>query len=86
MYQVVFTSKAKKSLERIDKKQVIMIMAWISKNLIDTANPRKEGKALKGKYQSLWRYRIGNYRILASIEDQELLILLVEIGHRRKIY
>ena len=86
MFKVELSSKAKKNLAKLEKKQAIMIAAWIRKNLKDCDNPRLYGKALQGKYKSLWRYRVGEYRIIASIEDRKLIILLLEIGHRKEIY
>lgn len=86
MYKVELSSKAKKNLAKLEKKQAIMIAAWIRKNLIDCDNPRLYGKALQGKYKSLWRYRVGEYRIISNIEDGKLVILLLEIGHRKEIY
>ncbi|MEF9988396.1 MAG: type II toxin-antitoxin system RelE/ParE family toxin, partial [Christensenella sp.] len=62
------------------------IKSWIGKNLIGCDNPRLYGKALQGKYKTLWRYRVGDYRIIVNIEDEKLVILLLEIGHRKEIY
>ena len=55
-------------------------------NLIDTVNPRLHGKALQGEYSGLWRYRVGKYRIIANIQDETITILIVDIGHRSRIY
>ncbi|WP_353956540.1 type II toxin-antitoxin system mRNA interferase toxin, RelE/StbE family, partial [uncultured Varibaculum sp.] len=54
--------------------------AWVEKNLVNTAEPRKYGKALKGKFSGYWRYRVGNYRLITEIRDRELIIVLVERG------
>lgn len=85
-YQVVYTKKAIKSLEKIDKAQQRLIIAWIEKNLINTEDPRTLGKSLKGSLKSYWRYRVGNYRILADINDNEIKIIIFNIGHRKNIY
>lgn len=63
-----------------------MIMNWIKKNLLDCTNPRIHGKALTGDFSGIWRYRVGDYRILAEIRDDEVVIILMETGHRREIY
>jgi len=86
MYKVELSSKAKKNLAKLEKKQAIMITAWIRKNLSGCDNPRLYGKAMQGKYKTLWRYRVGEYRIIAHIEDGKMVILLLKIGHRKKIY
>ncbi len=85
-YKVEFTKSAIKDLKKIDKKDSTKIAAWIKKNLVDCENPRQYGKALKGNLSDSWRYRIGNYRILAHIEDDRVVITVVNIGHRKEIY
>lgn len=49
-------------------------------------DPRAPGKALTGRFSGLWRYRVGDYRIICKIEDDRLVVLVVEVGHRRDIY
>lgn len=85
-YKVIVTEKAKKQLAKMDKTAANMIFRWISKNLTNTNNPRSHGKRLKGNLQEYWRYRIGDWRLLATIEDDQLIILVVEVGHRKEIY
>ncbi len=86
IYQVLFAQNAKKDLKKLDKFQAKLIKKWIVENLINQSDPRKSGKALKGTLQGLWRYRVGDYRIIAEIKDNELIILLIQIGHRKDIY
>ena len=63
-----------------------MLVNWINKNLENCENPFFTGKVLKGNLINFWRYRVGDYRIIANIEDEKLIILLVKIGHRRDVY
>jgi mRNA interferase RelE/StbE len=49
-------------------------------------DPRDLGTALTGDFKGCWRYRVGDYRIICSLEDQELIVLVLEIGHRREVY
>ena len=49
-------------------------------------NPRATGKALQGEFSGLWRYRVGDYRLICEIRENELVILVLEIGHRKNIY
>jgi mRNA interferase RelE/StbE len=86
MYQVQFTSTVLKSLQKMDKQIAKMIIAWIEKNLEGCDNPRLHGKGLKGDRKDVWRYRIGNYRLLANINDKAITILLVDVGHRKNVY
>ena len=85
MYQVVYTAKALKSLEKLDKKQARLIVSWIEKNLINCSNPRFIGKHIKGDLAD-WRYRVGNYRLLCNIVDDTITIEVINIGHRKDIY
>lgn len=85
-YKVEFERNARKTLKKMDPHQARIIMAWIKKNLVDTENPRLHGKGLVANHSGEWRYRIGNYRLIADINDQTITILILEIGHRKDIY
>lgn len=86
MYRVAFTEKALKSLKKLDPNVSKMILAWIRKNLEDCTDPRQHGKALAGDHSGQWRYRVGDYRLIAEIKDDEIIILVLNIGHRKNIY
>lgn len=83
---VRYEKNAQKALKKMDKHQAGLIMSWISKNLNEIAFPRHHGKALAGNKSGQWRYRVGDYRIIAHIDDDTITILVLEIGHRREIY
>ena len=85
-YHIVYTKKAIKSLKKVDKAQQRLIIAWIEKNLMNAEDPRALGKSLKGNLKAYWRYRVGNYRILADIDDADIKIIVFNIGHRKDIY
>lgn len=78
--------KAVKSLAKIDHKKAEKIWHFLEVELPAMPNPRLSGKALQGNLKGLWRYRVGNYRLIAQLKDHELLILVVEIGHRKSVY
>ena len=86
IYQIVTTDKFDKSFKKLDKQTQKIIKAWIEKNLVGCENPRIHGKGLTANKSGQWRYRVGDYRILAEIRDNELVLVLVEVGHRRRIY
>lgn len=73
-------------MEKRDPMEALRIFNWIGKNLVDCDDPRRTGKALTGQFKGSWRYRVGNYRILAEIHDDELIILVIDIGHRSTAY
>lgn len=85
-YRVVYEKKAVKNLAKIDKRQQHMIVSWIEKNLQNSSDPKQYGKSLKGSLKDYWRYRVGNYRILADINQEEVKIIIINIGHRKDIY
>ena len=85
-FHVGFTEMAKRELKKIDKYTNSMLLGWIRKNLEGCENPRQHGKALTANRSGQWRYRIGDYRMIAEIQDSEVLILILNVGHRRDIY
>lgn len=85
-YQVVYEKRDVKSLSKIDKEQQRMIVFWIEKNLKGTTHPKQHGKALKGALKDYWCYRVGDYRILADTDEDEIKIIVVNIVHRKDIY
>lgn len=86
MYELEFSKEALKQLKKMDKSVSRVILAWLSKNIEHTENPRQHGKGLTADKSGLWRYRVGDYRILVKIEDEKLVVYAVTIGHRRDIY
>ncbi|HFI0648154.1 TPA: type II toxin-antitoxin system RelE/ParE family toxin [Streptococcus suis] len=85
-YRLELTKRAMKDLAKLDKPTQALIVKWLQQNLQDTTTPRVQGKALTGQLSHLWRYRVGNYRILAEIHDNTITIEVVKIGHRKDIY
>lgn len=77
MYKVIFEKKAEKKLKKIDILHQRIILNWITKNLQNITNPRIYGKPLKSKLKEYWRYRIGDYRLIADINDGEVKILII---------
>ena len=74
-YKVVFSERAKKQLTKLDKHISALIIGWLEKNIQNCDNPRAHGKAL-----------VGDYRLICEIKDNEVLVLILNIGHRREIY
>lgn len=85
-YNVVFSETAKKQLKKMDKHTAALILGWIRKNLEGCTNPRQHGKALLANKSGQWRYRVGDYRLIAHIEDEKIIILILNVGHRRDVY
>ncbi|HEK9390034.1 TPA: type II toxin-antitoxin system RelE/ParE family toxin [Streptococcus equi subsp. equi] len=85
-YKVLFTKKAKKQFKKLDRSTAKQLYQWIMTNLDGTDNPRRYGKALQANRTGEWRYRLGNYRILAEIIDDEVVIEVFKIEHRSSVY
>ena len=85
-YKVIIRRKTEKQLNKLDDSMKLKIMRYIKQNLNNTDNPKKFGKALRYNLKGFWRYRVENYRIIAKIEKDELVILIVQIDKRDKIY
>lgn len=87
-WKVTLAETAKKQLIKLSKKnpqQAQQILNYL-KTLTTLDNPRDRGKGLVGDLSGMWRYRVGDYRIICHINSGELLITALEIGHRREIY
>ena len=85
-YKVIIRQKAEKQLNKLDDSMKLKIMRYIKQNLNNTDNPKKFGKALRYNLKGFWRYRVENYRIIAKIEEDKLVILIVQVDKRDKIY
>ncbi|MBC1333905.1 type II toxin-antitoxin system RelE/ParE family toxin [Listeria booriae] len=85
-YQVRTTPRFEKQLSKLDKQVSRTILRWLAKHIDGADNPCISGKPLLGKYAGQWRYRVGDYRVICQINDGELIILALEVGHRSGIY
>ncbi len=81
-----FDERALKELRKLGKQAQRDIVAYLDERVAGDGDPRRFGKGLKADLAGLWRYRVGDYRILCLIEDHELLVLVVAVGHRRDVY
>lgn len=85
-YTVEYSEKARKCLRKLDQATRVLIKSWIDKNLVDCEDPRRFGKGLTANRSGQWRYRVGDYRILVNISGRQLLILVIDIDHRSRVY
>ena len=79
-----FDERALKELKKLGHQAQRDIVAYLDERI--ATDPRRFGKGLKADLAGLWRYRVGDYRILCQIKDRELLVLVVAVGHRKDIY
>ncbi len=85
-WSVELTVTARKQLRKLDRTWQSNILDYLEDEVAPLANPREKGKALVGDKKGLWRFRVGDYRVLCQILDQELVIVAVTIGHRKDVY
>ena len=85
-YSVKYKKSALKKLNKLDAPVRERIKIWIDNNLNGCENPRIHGKALSGEWHGYWRYRVGDYRIIAQIKDEKIIIVVVKIDKRDEIY
>lgn len=83
-WQIKWDDSAVKQLRKLDKQIQDRIISYLKKIALE--NPRKQGKPLVGDKTRFWRYRMGEYRIICRIIDNELVVLIVAVGHRKEIY
>ena len=86
VYKLDFSKRFDRQFSKLDKSTQRYIFNWLIKHLDNVENPRYSGKSLTGNKQGLWRYRIGNYRVIVDISDTNCVIIAVEVGHRKFIY
>lgn len=86
-WTIELTPEARADLKKLDAREARRILKFLHRRLQGLDNPRALGKALQGSALSgLWRYRVGDYRILCCIQDAELIVLVVAAEHRREVY
>lgn len=86
-WKVEFTIAAERAMGNLDKTNAKRIYKFLHERLVDLPDPRLLGKPLKGqKYNDNWRFRVGDYRVIAEIKDDVVTILVVGVGHRREVY
>jgi mRNA interferase RelE/StbE len=84
-WRVLFIPAAEKQLTKLPLKDQERIAKYLRERVLTDSNPRRHAKALAGG-DHFWRFRVGNYRLIAEIRDSTFVILLVKIAHRREVY
>ena len=83
---IEYAETARKQLRKLDRLTARRIVDFMDERIAPNANPRAMGKALKGPLGDLWRYRVGDYRVLCDLQDNVLTVLVLRIGNRREVY
>lgn len=85
-WKIEFLPEAAKELKKLDRAVTARIIKTLEERIAVLDDPRTLGTALVGEHAGYWRWRIGDYRVVARIEDERVLILVVRVAHRREVY
>ena len=85
-WTIEYDKRAVKELKKLDAQTQREILDYFDNRVAVAENPRQFGKPLAAGFASLWRYRIRDYRVICKIENERLVVLLLRIGHRSKVY
>ena len=86
-WKVELSEETSRQLDKLDPQIARRILKFLHERVARLDNPRSIGEALRGsKLGEFWKYRVGDYRLICSIEDKRILILVLRVGHRREIY
>ena len=85
-WKVEFGRDAQKELEKLDKPVSRRILRFLDQRVARLDDPRKIAERLRGSLSEFWRYRVGDYRIICSLEHDRFVVLVLRIGHRREVY
>lgn len=85
-WNIEWDDRARKELRKLDTSVQKEILSYLRIRIAGSDNPRLFGQSLTGNKSGLWRYRVGNYRIICRIEDDALVVFVIGVGHRKEVY
>ena len=85
-WKIEFAESAQKELKALDRKAQRDITNYLRNRIATDEDPRRFGDPLRKSLSGLWKYRVGNYRIICDIQNDVLIVLVIRIGHRSKVY
>ena len=86
VWRVEFLAEAARELRKLGPEPERLVLRYLRQRIAVADDPRRFGRPLTGDLKGFWRYRVGDYRIVASIEDDRFIVLVVTVGHRREVY
>jgi mRNA interferase RelE/StbE len=86
VWKIEFDPAAIKELGKLDKTVERRIVKFLRERVARLEDPRQIGASLQGTRSGLWKYRVGDYRVICSLEHDRLLVLVLQVGHRREVY
>jgi mRNA interferase RelE/StbE len=85
-WRIEITRTAEKQITKLSRPAQKLIQKFLRERLMPADDPRQWGKPLQGEKQRLWRYRVGDYRLICDIQDEKVIVLVLEVGHRKGKY
>ena len=85
-WRIEITDTAKKQLVKLDKQVQVSILRYLRERIATGEDPRRHGAPLRRELRNRWKYRVGAYRLICDIQDDNVLVLVLLIGHRSRIY
>ena len=85
-WTIEYADTANAQLRKLDRDAAVRIRNYMNRNVAPLDNPRRRGRVLTGPMAGLWRYRVGNYRVVCDIQDRFLRVLVISVGTRDTIY
>lgn len=85
-WTIEFKQGAERQIRKLDRKAQAMIIRFLRERIEPAENPRQWGRPLRGEKRGLWRYRVGDYRVICDIQDERITVLVLAIGHRKDVY
>jgi mRNA interferase RelE/StbE len=86
IWQISFLPRARRRFDKLAQRDRVRILTFLNERVAIAENPRRIGEPLKGSLEGLWRYRVGDFRIVVRIEDDRVMVLVVDVGNRREVY
>ena len=86
VWQIEFDSEAENDLKKIDRGMQRRILRYLRERIATEKDPRRFGAPLRRELSGLWKYRLGDYRIICRIEEKRIVVYVIRIGHRKDVY
>lgn len=86
MWRIEYDEQAARELAKLDRQAAKRIKKYLDERIATNDDPRRFGEALMENLAGLWKYRIGDFRVIAEIQEHQVVVLIVRIGHRSKVY
>jgi mRNA interferase RelE/StbE len=85
-WTIEITRTAEKQIKKLGRTAQASVVRFLRERLQPAEDPRQWGRPLQGEKRGLWRYRVGDYRLICDIQDEKITVIVLEVGHRKDVY